>query len=79
VRWNLLKRKHKLIKVNVSRGVNPTGHGIIAPVTFGVGRIAKEDTWSGTRGEFMRRSGRCARIIETPEGPKTIVRRRDTE
>jgi hypothetical protein len=55
------------------------GHGIIAPVTFGVGRVTKEDTRDRTRGEFVRSGGRGARITKAPEDPKTIVRRRGTE
>jgi hypothetical protein len=55
------------------------GHGIIAPVTFGVGRVTKEDTRDQTRSEFMRSGGRSARITKAPEDPKTIVRRRGTK
>ena len=46
---------------------------IIAPVTFGVRRIAKKDAGNGTWCEFMWRGGGGARITETPKDAKTIV------
>jgi hypothetical protein len=55
------------------------GHGIIAPVTFGVGRVTKENTRDRTRSEFVRSGGRGARITKAPEDPKTIVRRGGAE
>jgi hypothetical protein len=36
------------------------GYGIIAPVTFGVGRVTNEDTGDRTRSEFVRSGGRSA-------------------
>ena len=48
---------------------------IIAPVTFGVGRISKKDAKKGPGREFVRISGRGARITETPEDAKTIIGR----
>jgi hypothetical protein len=69
----LLKRENQLIKVNMSRGIHAMGHGIIAPVTFGVRRITKEDTRDRPWSEFMRSGGRGARIAKTPEDPKIVV------
>ena len=51
------------------------GDWIIAPVNFGVGRIAKEDARKGPGREFVRSSGRGARITETPEDAETIIGR----
>ena len=61
------------------RSENTVGDWIIAPVTFGVGRIAKEDARKGPGREFVRSSGRGARITETPENAKTIIRWNRTE
>src|SRR4051812_30524290 len=61
------------------RSENAVGDWIIAPVTFGVGRIAKEDARKGPRGEFVRSGGRGARITKTPEDAKTIIRWNRTE
>ena len=55
------------------------GHWIIAPVTFGVGRITKEDARKRPGSEFVRCSGRGARITETHENAKTIIRWNRTE
>ena len=61
------------------RSENAVGHWIIAPVTFGVGRISKKDARKGSGCEFVRSSGRGARITETPENAKTIIRWNRTE
>ena len=55
------------------------GHWIIAPITFGVGRITKKDARKRPGSEFVRSSGRGARITETPENAKTIIRWNRTE
>ena len=55
------------------------GHWIIAPVTFGVGRITKEDARKRPGSEFVRSSGRGARVTETPENAKAIIRWNHTE
>jgi hypothetical protein len=52
---------------------------IIAPVTFGVRRIAKKDAGNGTWCEFMWHGGGDARITETPKDAKTIVGRWSAE
>ena len=52
---------------------------IIAPVTFGVRRVAKEDAWDGSWCELVWRGGRGARITETPEYAKTSIRWSRTE
>ena len=52
---------------------------IIAPVTFGIRRVAKEDAWDGSWCELVWRGGRGARITETPENAKTIIRWNRTE
>ena len=39
----LLKWEQRLIKVRVSRSKYVVGHWIIAPITFGVGRITEKD------------------------------------
>ena len=52
---------------------------IIAPVTFGVRRVAKEDAWDRSWCELVWRGGRGARITETPEDAKTIIRWNRTE
>lgn len=49
------------------------GHWIIAPVTFGVGRVTKKDARNRMGSEFMRGGGRGARITETPKNAKTII------
>jgi len=61
------------------RSENAVGHWIIAPITFGVGRITKEDARKRPGSEFVRCSGRGARITETPENAKTIIRWNRTE
>ena len=48
---------------------------IIAPVTFGVRSVAKEDAGDGSWCELMWRGGRGARITETPEDAETIIGR----
>ena len=48
---------------------------IIAPVTFGVRRVAKKDAWDGSWCKLVWRGGRGARITETPEYTETIVGR----
>ena len=55
------------------------GHSIIAPVTFGVGRITKENARKRPGSEFVRCSGRGVRITETPKNAKTIIRWNRTE
>jgi hypothetical protein len=55
------------------------GYGIIALVTFGVGRVTNEDTGDRTRSEFVRSGGRGARITKAPEDLITIVRRGGAE
>jgi hypothetical protein len=52
---------------------------IIAPVTFGVRRIAKKDAGNGTWCEFMWHGGGGARITETPKDAKTVVGRQCAE
>ena len=52
---------------------------IIAPVTFGVRRVAKEDAWDGSWCKLVWRGGGGARITETPENAKTIIRWNRTE
>ena len=52
---------------------------IIAPVTFGVGRVAKEDAWDGAGCKLVWCGGRGARITETPKYAKTIIGRWCTE
>ena len=59
--------------------VPAVGDWIIAPITFGVGRIAKKDVREGPGREFMRSSGRGARVTETPENAETIIRWNCTE
>ena len=46
---------------------------IIAPVTFGVGRVAKEDAWDGAGCKLVWRGGCGAGITETPKYAKTII------
>ena len=74
-----MKREHQLIKVHMPQSDNAVGHWIIAPVTFGVGRITKEDARKRPGSEFVRSSGCGARITETPENAKTIIRWNRTE
>ena len=52
---------------------------MIAPVTFGVGRIAKEDAWDGSGCELVWHGGRGAGITETPKDVETIIGRWCTE
>ena len=49
------------------------GHEIITPVTFGVGRIAKEDAWDGSGCELVWRGGHGATITETPKDAETVI------
>ena len=74
-RRNLKKREHRLDEVHVPRGVHTMSDRIIAPVTFGVGRVAKKDAWDGTGCKLVWRGGRGARITETPEDAETIIGR----
>ena len=69
------KREHRLDKVHMPRGVHTMSDRIIAPVTFGVRRVAKEDAWDGSWCELVWRGGRGARITETPEDAETIIGR----
>ena len=55
------------------------GHWIIAPATFGVGRITKKGAWKRPGSEFVRSSERGARITETPKNAKTVIRWNRTE
>ena len=52
---------------------------IIAPVTFGARRVAKEDAWDRSWCELVWRGGCGARITETPKDAKTIIGRWSTE
>ena len=70
----MLKREHQLMKVHVPRSIDAVGHWIIPPVTFGVGRITEKDARNRPGSEFARGGGRGARITETPENAKTIIR-----
>ena len=55
------------------------GHWIIAPVTFGVGRVTEKDARNRPGSEFVRDGGHGATITETPENAKTIIRWSRTE
>ena len=46
---------------------------IIAPVTFGVRRVAKEDAWDRSWCELVWHGGCGARIIETPKDAETVI------
>ena len=48
---------------------------IIAPVTFGARRVAKEDAWDGTWCELVWCGGRGAGITETSKNAETIIGR----
>ena len=61
------------------RSEDAVEHWIIALVTFGVGRIIKEDARNQSGSEFVRGGGRGARIRETPKNAKTIIRWNHTE
>ena len=74
-----MKREHQLIKVHMPQSENAVGYWIIAPATFGVWRITKEDARKGLGSEFVRSSGCGARITETPKNAKTIIRWNHTE
>ena len=58
---------------------NAVGHWIIAPVTFGVGRITKKYARNRPGSKFVRGGGCGSRITETPENAKTIIRWNRTE
>ena len=49
---------------------------INAAVSFLMSGVAKEDTKSGARGEFVDSSGRDVRVTFVAKDPKMIVRRR---
>ena len=70
---------NSLIKVHVSRCINAVGHWIIAPVTFGVGRVTEKDARNRPGSEFVRDGGHGATITETPVNAKTIIRWSRTE
>ena len=61
------------------RSENAMGDWTIAPVIFGVRRIAKEDARKRPGCEFVRSSGRGARITETPKNAMNIIRWNRTE
>ena len=67
------KREHRLDKVHMPRGVHTMSNRIIAPVTFGVRSVAKEDAGDGSWCELMWRGGRGARITNTPRDAETIT------
>ena len=69
----LSKGKHKLIKVHVPVGDDTVRHGVIAAITLSVGRVTKEDTWNGTRSEFMRCGGGGVGVATATENTETIV------
>ena len=48
-------------------------HGVIAAITLSVGRVTKEDTWNGTRSEFMRCGGGGVGVAMATENSETIV------
>ena len=73
------KRKHHLDKVHMPRGVHMMSDRIIAPVTFGVRRVAKEDAGDGSWCVLVWCDGRGARITETPKDAETIIGRWCTE
>ena len=52
---------------------------IIALVTFGVRRVAKENAWDGTWCEFVWHGGCGARITKTPKDAETVIGRWCTE
>ena len=54
------------------------GHGVVTTIALCVSRVTEEDTWDGTRGEFVRCGGGDARITTTTEYPKTVVGGRGT-
>ena len=74
-RRNLKKREHRLDKVHMPRGVHTMSDRIIAPVTFGIRRVAKEDAWDGSWCELVWHGGRGARITETLKDAGTIIGR----
>ena len=74
-----MKRKHMLIKVNVSGSKHTVGDGIVAPIALGVGGVADEDASDRTRCELVRSGVSSARIAEAPENTQAIVRWGRTE
>ena len=55
------------------------GDRIVAPVTFGVGWIAKEYSRKGAGCEFVRGGGRSTSVAKAAEDAETIIGRRRTE
>ena len=55
------------------------GDGIIAAVALSVRWVAEKDAGDGAGCKLMRRSGGDARVAETPEDAKLIIRGRCTE
>ena len=55
------------------------GHWIIAPITFGVGRITKEDASEGVWREHVRGGGGDVRVTKTRKDKKLIIRGRGAE
>ena len=74
-----MKRKHMLIKVNVSGSEHTVGDGIVAPISLGVGGVADEDASDRTRCEFVRSGIGNARIAKAPENTQAIIRWGRTE
>ena len=48
-------------------------HRVVAAITLSVGRVTKEDTWNGTRSEFMRCGGGGVGVATATENSETIV------
>ena len=72
----LSKRKGSFIEDDMPRDDDSICGEINAAVSFLMSGVAKEDTESGARGEFVDSSGRDVRLTFVAKDPKMIVRRR---
>ena len=68
-----MKRKHMLIKVNVSGSEHTVGDGIVAPTSLGVRGVSDEDASDRTGCEFVWSGVSSARIAKAPENMQAII------
>ena len=68
-----MKRKHRLIKVNVPGSEHTVGDGIVAPISLGVGGVANEDASDRPWCKFVMSGVGSARIAKAPKNTQAII------
>ena len=48
-------------------------HRVVAAITLSVGRVTKEDTWNGTRSEFMGGGGCGVGVARATKNTETVI------